>query len=61
MPEAGSLSPLGGVIGGEHGIGHKRKAYVPLVLSEPHLNMMRAIKRGLDPNNVLNPGKKFDV
>jgi glycolate oxidase len=52
---------LGGTISGEHGIGHKRKAYVPLVLSEPHLNMMRAIKRGLDPNNVLNPGKKFDV
>ncbi len=52
---------LGGTISGEHGIGHKRKAYVPLVLSEAHLNLMRAVKRALDPHNILNPGKKFDL
>ena len=51
---------LGGTISGEHGIGHKRKKYMPLVCSEAHLNLMRAIKRAWDPNNVLNPGKMFD-
>ncbi|NLW86579.1 MAG: FAD-binding protein [Planctomycetes bacterium] len=52
---------LGGRISGEHGIGHKRKAYMPLVVSENYINMLRSIKRSLDPNNVLNPGKIFDL
>ncbi|KKL59573.1 hypothetical protein LCGC14_2213970 [marine sediment metagenome] len=52
---------LGGTISGEHGIGHKRKAYVPLVMAEPVIDLMRAIKRAWDPNNILNPGKIFDV
>jgi len=52
---------LGGVISGEHGIGHKRKQYMPLVVSEVYLEKMRAIKRAFDPNNVLNPGKIFDL
>ena len=52
---------LGGTISGEHGIGHKRKEYLPLVMSEPAIELMRAIKRAWDPNNILNPGKIFDV
>ena len=52
---------LGGTISGEHGIGHKRKGYLPLVASEAEIEMMRAIKRSLDPNNILNPGKIVDV
>jgi glycolate oxidase len=52
---------LGGTISGEHGIGHKRKAFLPLVLSEPTIELMRSIKRAWDPHNVLNPGKIFDV
>ncbi|HUT56666.1 MAG TPA: FAD-linked oxidase C-terminal domain-containing protein [Phycisphaerae bacterium] len=52
---------LGGTISGEHGIGNKRKQYMSLVMEEPALEMMRAIKRALDPNNILNPGKIFDV
>ncbi len=51
---------LGGTISGEHGIGHKRKAYMPLVVRKEYLDMMRAIKRALDPNNILNPGKIFE-
>jgi glycolate oxidase len=52
---------LGGTLSGEHGIGHKRKKYMPLVAQEANLEMMRAIKRALDPNNVLNPGKIVDL
>jgi len=52
---------LGGTISGEHGIGHKRKEYMPLVADEACIDMMKAIKKALDPNNVLNPGKIFDL
>ena len=52
---------LGGTISGEHGIGHKRRDYMRLVMSEAQLNMMRNIKRALDPNNILNPGKVFNL
>ena len=52
---------LGGTISGEHGIGHKRKGYMPIVLSEPALELMRGIKRAWDPGNILNPGKIFDI
>lgn len=52
---------LGGTISGEHGIGHKRKKYMHLVSTEAELDVMRRIKRALDPNNIMNPGKIVDV
>ena len=52
---------LGGTLSGEHGIGHKRRQYMPLFVSDAHIEMMRAIKKALDPNNILNPGKIFDI
>ena len=52
---------LGGMISGEHGIGHKRKKHVPMFVCEDAIELMRGIKRAWDPNNVLNPGKIFDV
>ncbi|MBM4332935.1 MAG: FAD-binding protein [Deltaproteobacteria bacterium] len=52
---------LGGTISGEHGIGHKRKQYMPLIVQDAYIEMMRAVKRALDPNNILNPGKIFDM
>ena len=52
---------LGGRISGEHGIGHKRKKYMPLVMSEASLEMIRCVKRAMDPQNVLNPGKIVDA
>ncbi|CAB5141523.1 FAD/FMN-containing dehydrogenase [Olavius algarvensis associated proteobacterium Delta 3] len=50
---------LGGTISGEHGIGHKRRDYMGLVMSDAQINMMRKIKSALDPNHILNPGKIF--
>jgi glycolate oxidase len=54
------VAELGGTISGEHGIGHKRKRYMPLVMGEAELKMMRAIKNALDPLKIMNPGKIFD-
>jgi glycolate oxidase len=52
---------LGGMISGEHGIGHKRKKYMPLCVAPAYIEMMKAIKRAMDPANILNPGKIFDM
>jgi glycolate oxidase len=51
---------LGGRISGEHGIGHKRKAYLDYFLAPEYVAVARAVKRALDPNGILNPGKIFD-
>ena len=56
-----AVKDLGGTISGEHGIGHKRKEFMPLVLGEAEINSMKSIKKALDPNNILNPGKIFDM
>jgi len=48
---------LGGTISGEHGIGHKRRKYMPMAIEPAQLEVMRAIKKALDPNMILNPGK----
>jgi len=51
---------LGGVISGEHGIGHKRKQYMRYSVSEVSLDFMKRVKKALDPNDILNPGKIFE-
>jgi glycolate oxidase len=43
------------------GIGSKRKEFMHLVASDAELELMRRIKRALDPNNIMNPGKIFDL
>jgi len=50
---------LGGLISGEHGIGYVQKNYLPIALSPAELGVMRAIKKALDPEGILNPGKIF--
>jgi glycolate oxidase len=55
-----AAAALGGTISGEHGIGNKRKSYLPLVMGPGEIDMLRAIKNALDPNGILNPGKVFD-
>ncbi len=48
---------MGGSISAEHGIG-KLKRDLLIATKEPvELSMMRAIKKALDPNNIMNPGK----
>lgn len=52
---------LGGTMSGEHGVGLSKAPYIGLELSKAQMTAMRAIKRALDPNNILNPGKMFPV
>ena len=51
---------LEGTITGEHGIGLQKKHY--LLREHPdNIPVMKAIKRSLDVNNIMNPGKVFDL
>ena len=51
---------LEGTITGEHGIGLQKKHY--LLKEHPdNLPVMKSIKRSIDPNNIMNPGKIFDL
>jgi glycolate oxidase len=52
---------FGGAISGEHGIGLSKKAYLHIEMDDALLNIMKSIKRAFDPNNILNPGKIFDL
>lgn len=50
---------LGGTMSGEHGVGLAKQPYIPLELTPVQIATMKAVKRALDPNNILNPGKMF--
>ena len=50
----------GGVITGEHGIGLAKKRWWPEASTEVARDLHRTLKRALDPNNILNPGKFLD-
>jgi FAD/FMN-containing dehydrogenase len=53
------VASLGGSISAEHGIGTAKRRWLRLNRTEPELASMRAIKRALDPDNVLNPNVLF--
>ena len=48
---------LGGLISGEHGIGHGKLDYLAQMVGPVNMRLMRGIKEVFDPNMVLNPGK----
>jgi glycolate oxidase len=50
---------LGGTLSGEHGVGITKARYIGMELSQETIEVMKQIKRVLDPNNILNPGKIF--
>ena len=51
----------GGRLSGEHGIGSKKAHFLERFTSGGELELMRKIKRAWDPNNILNPGKVFNI
>ncbi|MHA6803394.1 FAD-binding oxidoreductase [Salinifilum ghardaiensis] len=48
---------LGGTITGEHGVGHLKRRWLAEELDEAGLDAQRGIKRALDPEGILNPGR----
>jgi len=51
------VAKLGGSISAEHGIGVLKRELLPGVKDPVELELMRALKRALDPDGILNPGK----
>jgi FAD/FMN-containing dehydrogenase len=51
------VTEMDGSISAEHGIGQMKREALVRFKSPVELDMMRAIKKSLDPNGILNPGK----
>jgi glycolate oxidase len=50
---------LGGTITGEHGVGEMKAPYLEWKIGKPGIDVMKVIKQGIDPDNIMNPGKIF--
>jgi FAD/FMN-containing dehydrogenase len=55
------LAAIEGSVSAEHGVGLEKKPYLDLCRGETEIALMRRLKASLDPKNILNPGKIFDV
>jgi glycolate oxidase len=51
----------GGSITGEHGIGLAKQRWWPAAVSPEVRELHQAVKRALDPQGILNPGKFLDA
>jgi len=51
------LQQYGGSVSAEHGIGIEKLRWLPHSKSSAEIELMRSLKRTLDPNNILNPGR----
>ncbi|MCJ7854797.1 FAD-binding oxidoreductase [Lachnospiraceae bacterium NSJ-143] len=48
---------IGGLVSGEHGIGHAKQEYLERCVGPVEMGIMQNIKKVFDPNLILNPGK----
>ena len=56
-----AVHALGGSISAEHGLGVMKRDEILRYKSPTEIELMRTLKRTLDPNNILNPGKVVAV
>ena len=52
---------LGGTLSGEHGIGIAKIKYLKNEFKEAGVEVLCSVKKSLDPENILNPGKVIDL
>ena len=52
-----NLKESGGSVSAEHGIGLDKKKYLYTSRSSEEINLMKTLKKILDPKNILNPGR----
>ncbi len=52
---------LGGTVTGEHGVGLAKKQFLREQLGDASYSLLKRVKRSLDPEGLLNPGKIFDL
>ena len=50
-----------GTCTGEHGVGQKKMKYLETEHGPAALELMRVLKRAIDPQNIMNPGKVLAV
>ena len=53
----GIVREFGGSISAEHGVGRMKRDEIAATKSPVEIELMRTLKRALDPRNILNPGK----
>jgi len=51
------VDQLGGSFSAEHGVGRLKRHYLPKYSGSSEIELMRTLKKALDPKNILNPGK----
>ncbi len=56
-----SLIPFSGAISAEHGIGLEKKPYLAISRTAEEINLMKSLKKMMDPQNILNPGKVISL
>ncbi len=56
-----TTADFGGSISAEHGIGITRRPYLKLSRTAEEIETMRTLKRALDPHQILNPGRIFEM
>ncbi len=55
------LADISGSVSAEHGVGLEKKPYLGIARNDTEIELMRTLKRALDPKGILNPGKIFDL